>query len=68
MENFEDVKKGNLLIGVNYLELKKDFDIIKESMKRIYESLDNAAIKRMHYRPERRAGEERRKECSNNEQ
>ena len=67
MKEFEDEKVGNLVVGINYLENKKDFDIIKEALKRIYDRLDKAAVDRLHFLPERRVNGERRKECSKNE-
>lgn len=57
MKNFEDEKIGNLIVGINYIENKEDFDIIKKAMKRIYKRLDQAAIDRMKYKGlERRNG------------
>ena len=62
MESFEDQKKGNLIIGVNYLDMVEDFTIIKEAIDRIYNRLDKGAVENLHYRPERRKNGERRKE------
>jgi len=61
MEKFEDKALGNLVVGINYLELKKDFDIAKEAMRRIYDRIDNAALKTLQFRPERRKDDRRSK-------
>ena len=59
MASFEDEKKGNLIIGVNYIDMMTDFEIIKEAEATIKKRLEDAAIKKLHFRPERRKTERR---------
>ena len=52
MESFEDQKKGNLVIGVNYLDMVEDFTIIREAFDRIYDRLDKGAVENLQRRQE----------------
>ena len=62
MCNFEDKRKGNLIVGVNYIDMMTDFEIIREAEQRIKDRLEKAAVDRLQFKPERRKNGERRKD------